>query len=268
MFDERFAFMMRERSEKPREEGITMILGEAVFSMGGMNYLQDLLAVNGAWIDWYKFVWSSFPLQSPSLRARKIELLNEHDVRSFSGGNFFEAAIAQGYEDEFLTAISDARCPGIEVSTTIIDVSLEEKAELIEKAVNHGLHVHGEIGRKATETEGESLTTAEAIEDMRACLDAGAEMVVYETEEVEGIFEDDSGVGTDESMLEQVEEIARAVGQENILFEVPISSDLHEMLEISGWFIKNLGPEVNLGNINPMMVSMVEQQRRGIGAHQ
>lgn len=72
--------MMRDRNEKPRKSGITMILGEGVYSMGGVNYLEDLLEVNGAWVDWYKFVWSAFPLQPPTTVQQKLTLFEEHDA--------------------------------------------------------------------------------------------------------------------------------------------------------------------------------------------
>lgn len=265
--DDRFSFMMRERPDKPRDYGLTMVLGESVLTTGGLNYLDDLLAVNGAWIDWYKFVWSAFPLQPPRLVEEKIDRLNDHDVLSFTGGNFLEAALVQGYEDEFFEALTETSCPGLEVSSTVIDISVAEKARLIEKAVDYGLHVHGEIGRKATGTGGDHLSTATVIEEMEACLDAGADIVVYETEEVATLFAGESD-DRERNPRETLRAITDSIGQENILFEVPISTDMHEVLEVSGWFIRNVGADVNLGNVNPYLVSMVEQQRRGIGAYQ
>jgi len=258
--------MMRERPEKPRENGLTMILGEAVFSTGGTNYLEDLLEVTGSWIDWYKFVWSSFPLQPPSLVDRKIQLLEENNVRSFVGGNFFEEAIANDQVEKFLDALRNTRCPGLEVSTTVVEIPLERKAELIERACEYGFHVHGEIGRKATETGADTLSIEEVIEDMRVCLNAGADVVVLETEEVEGVFAVDET--SSETSTERLDAIVDEVGAENILFEVPISADMHEVLSVTGWFIDAVGHEVNLGNVNPNLISMVEQQRRSIGAHQ
>jgi phosphosulfolactate synthase len=267
MYNQDFSFMMRERQEKPRDRGVTMILGEAVYTTGGLNYLEDILQVNGPWIDWYKFVWSSFPLQPGALVDKKIGLLNDNDVLSFVGGNLFEEAIAGGYVDEFLDALCETQCPGMEVSTTIIDISLKEKAELIEKAADRGLHVHGEIGRKKTETGAGGLTLEEVREDLQVCLDAGADIVVLETEEVEEIFGDDGEI-TDGESMRNLRSLLDEIGRENILFEVPISSDMHEVLEVTGWFIDNVGHEVNLGNVNPYLISMVEQQRRSIGAHQ
>jgi len=243
-----------------------MILGEAVFSTGGTNYLEDLLEVNGPWIDWYKFVWSSFPLQPPSLVNRKIRLLEDNDVHSFVGGNFFEEAIASNQVEEFLEALQNTRCPGLEVSTTIVDIPLERKAELIEQARERGFHVHGEIGRKESETGSNGLSIEDVLEDMQVCLDAGADIVVLETEEIEDIFAaDEPSQGT---LVNTLGTIVDEIGTQNILFEVPISTDMHEVLAVTGWFVDTVGHEVNLGNVNPYLVSMVEQQRRSIGAHQ
>lgn len=247
-----------------------MVLGEAVFTTGGTNYLEDLLAVSGEWIDWYKFVWSSFPLQPPALVDRKIALLEDSDVRSFVGGNFFEEAVERDCVHEFLEALATTRCPGLEVSTTVVDVSLERKAELIETATDYGFHVHGEVGRKPSETGAEGLSLDALLADARTCLDAGADVVVLETEEVAGMLDSgESGDGAGEGAVDRrLRVVLEEIGAANVLFEVPISADMHEVLSVTGWFVESVGPDVNLGNVNPYLVSMVEQQRRGIGAHQ
>lgn len=267
--DDRFSFLLRELPEKPRERGITMVEGEAIDATGGMNYLEDLVSVNGAWIDWYKFVWSSFPIQPPSVMEEKIQFLRENDILPFTGGNLLEVGIAKGQEEELLHALREAGCPGLEVSSTVVELDLERKAALIESAVDMGFHVHGEIGRKASETEGEHLPTEEVITDMEMCLDAGADIVIYEMEEIEGIFTDETeSAESDSGSKEKLHRIIDEIGHENILFELPITGDFHEITEMSAWFMKHVGPDVNLGNINPMLVSLIAQQRHGLGPHQ
>ncbi len=264
-YDERFDFMIGDREEKVRERGLTMVIGDGPFNVGGMNGLNDLVDVAGEWIDWYKIVWSSWPFQPPSLMTDKIELLDENDVIAFTGGNFLEAAVEDGTETQYFEALIEGGCPGVEVSSTTIDMTLDEKIGLIERATEYGLHVHAEIGKKASETDGDSLRTDTVIAEMSACLDAGADIVIFEMEEIEAAIAGD-GADVDAGSIEKIHTVLDAVGKENILFEVPLGS-FAEVMEVSGWFIDAIGSDVNLGNVNPNHVLLVEQQRRGIGPH-
>jgi len=267
-YDERFSFVLEDRPEKPRTEGITMVEGEAIHATGGLNYIEDLVSVNGAWIDWYKFVWSAFPLQPPSVMEKKIELLEENDVIPFTGGNFLEVGFARGLEDDLLDTLQEVGCPGVEVSSTVVDMSPERKADLIRKVTDMGFHVHGEVGRKLSERSGENLSLEAVIEEMNSCLDAGADIVIYEMEEIEELFTGDTDKISENESLDKLHRIIDEIGQQNLMFELPITGDFHDVTGMSAWFIKNLGPGVNLGNVNPTQVSLIEQQRHGIGPHQ
>ncbi|UHQ96372.1 phosphosulfolactate synthase [Natrinema halophilum] len=263
--DSRFDFMIDERETKPRQTGLTMVIGDGPFNVGGKNGLEDLIEVAGEWIDWYKIVWSSFPFQQPDVMSEKLALLDQNDIIAFTGGNFLEAAVADGQEAEFFEAVTAAGCPGVEVSSTAIDMTIEKKTDLIADAARNGLHVHAEIGKKASETDGESLKSDAVIDEMTACLDAGADIVIYEMEEVESAISG-RNESVDDGYVEKIHTILDTVGKEKVLFEVPLGS-FAEVMEVSGWFVENIGTDVNLGNVNPNHVLLIEQQRRGIGPH-
>lgn len=263
--DHRFDFLIDERAQKPRQTGLTMVIGDGPFNVGGENGLKDLVNVAGEWIDWYKIVWSSLPFQPTSVMEEKLSLLEQNEIIAFTGGNFLEAAVVDGTEDEFFEAVTAAGCPGVEVSSTAIDISIEKKTDLISTAEQNGLHVHAEIGKKASETDGNSLGMDAVIDEMTACLDAGADIVIYEMEEIEAAIagQDDT---VDDGQIEKIHTILNEVGKENVLFELPLGS-FAEVMEMSGWFVEHLGTDVNLGNVNPNHVLLIEQQRREIGPH-
>lgn len=253
--DERFAFLVNPRPEKPREAGITFIDAEGPFySVLDDAHLRSLLRYAGEWIDWYKFTVGAHVCQPPELVAAKLRLLEEYTVTPFPGGNFLETAIAKGVGDETLDALRDVGFPRVEVSTTAIDVTIQEKAEIIERANGMGFDVHGEIGRKSSVGE-ETLSIEEVIDEMEVCLDAGADKVVLESDQVEETYSEDP---------EAVSKIDDEVGTENVVFELPLTPEMR-VLDAAAWLINTFGPNVNIGNATPHYINKLEQMRRGIG---
>lgn len=260
--DERFSFLFDPRASKPRETGISFIQAAGPFyAVEGEMHLRSLLEYAGAWIDWYKFTVAANVVQPPDLVERKLELLGEHDVEAFPGGNFLEIAVDRGVESEWLSAMEDVGIPRIEVSSSKLDMAVSEKAALIERIADRGFHVHGEVGRKIS--MGEERTSIDrVIEEMNACLDAGADKVIFESDEVEAAFTDSDGE-LDDELTESLFAVADEVGAENIVFEVPLTQET-EVMEAAAWFVRNVGPDVNLGNVNPHYINGIEQMRRGV----
>ncbi|MFB6218969.1 MAG: phosphosulfolactate synthase [Halobacteriaceae archaeon] len=261
MQDDRFAYLVGERAGKPRERGITFVIGEAM-TTGGPRGLADLLEWAGPWMDWYKFVYSGFPLQRPGLVQRKLSMLAAHDVEGFPGGNFLEIAAAEGVAERFLADVADVGFDRVEVSTTVVELDRAEKSHLIETAREEGLAVHAEVGRKPSEG-ADPLALDDAIAEMEADLAAGADRVVFESEAVEAAMEGESG-GDEATARRAVERVTDAVGADSVVFEVPLRAD-YGVTTASAWLVETVGPDVNLGNVAPQHVNLVEQQRRGVG---
>jgi len=259
--DDRFSYLFPSRESKPRTSGVTFVIGDAL-SPGGPDALSDFLAFGGAWIDWYKLVYSSIPLQPPSVLSEKLDHLSAHDVQAFPGGNFLEVAVHRDATDRFLEDVRAVGCPRVEVSNTVINLGRKEKAELIERAVGMGFDVHSEVGKKKSEG-GERLPLDAVIDEIESDVSAGADKVIYESEAVEGALGSGSELGEGGS-FDEIETLVDAVGLENLIFEMPLVADYH-VTEISAQFVNRFGPEVNLGNVVPHHVNLIEQQRRGIG---
>jgi phosphosulfolactate synthase len=261
MQDDRFEYLIGDRPGKPRDSGLTFVIGEAM-TLGGPRVLADLLEWAGPWMDWYKFVYSGFPLQDPALLEGKLELLADHGVEAFPGGNFLEIAAGEGVAERFLGDVADVGFDRVEVSTTVVDIDRAEKTRLIETAADLGLAVHAEVGKKGSEGV-DALPLSAAIEEMRADLAAGADKVVFESEAVEAVLEGEAGAD-ETAAREDVERIVDAVGAERVVFEVPLRAD-YGVTEASAWLLDVVGPDANLGNVAPQHVNLIEQQRRGVG---
>lgn len=261
MQDDRFEYLIGTRAGKPRERAITFVIGEAM-TTGGPRGLADLLDWAGPWMDWYKFVYSGFPLQDPELVERKLGLLAAHDVEAFPGGNFLEIAAAEGVADRFLADVAEVGFDRVEVSATVVELDREERRHLIETARSEGLAVHAEVGRKPSEG-ADPLDLDDAIAAMNADLEAGADKVVFESEAVEAVLEGESEAD-EATAREAVTAVTDAVGSENVVFEVPLRAD-YGVTTASAWLVETVGPAVNLGNVAPQHVNLIEQQRRGVG---
>jgi len=258
--DERFSYLFEPREGKPRTAGTTFVIGDAL-SSGGAGALRDFLSFAGGWVDWYKFVYSSLPLQPPSVMAEKLDVLSDHEVQGFPGGNFLEVAVKRGVADRVLEDVRAIGCPRVEVSATVIDLERAEKAALIERAVEAGFEVHSEVGKKRSEG-ADTLPIEAVIEEVQSDLEAGADSVVYESEAVESAIE--TAGSTDQHSFDRIESLVEAVGLENLVFELPLVAD-YRVTAVSALFVDRFGPEVNLGNVVPHHVNLIEQQRRRIG---
>jgi len=259
--DTRFDFMLEPRPQKPRETGISFIQGDGPFyALEGEAHVRSLLEYAGDWIDWHKFTVSANVFQRPDLIERKLALFESHDIEGFPGGNFLEIAAARGVVSEWLDAMEDVGMPRIEVSSTKYDMAVGEKAALIERVVDRGFTVHGEVGRK-TSMGQERIDIDRAIEEMNACLDAGADKVIFESDEVEAAFR--AGEDPIGETAEPIFEVVDAVGKESVVFEVPSTQET-EVMRAAAWFVRNVGSDVNLGNVNPHYINEIEQLRRGL----
>lgn len=254
MTEKRKAFAEIEiphRPGKPRESGLTMLIDWGM----GLDVQADCLEIGAEYIDLAKIAVGVSRLLPASLLRRKLDLYREYDVIPFPGGQFLEYSVHFGQTEAYLTAARDMGYQWIEVSDNVLEIGLEEKADLIRLAREpFGLNVIGESGSKVTSSSAEALIT-----DVQTCLEAGAWKVFVEAAE---LFDR-------ELNTELVESITDAVALDDLIFEVPgpwipevRRCDQHTL---RAWLIRRFGPLVNLGNVAVEDVVSLETMRRGIG---
>ncbi len=227
---------------EPRSGGLTHVLDKGL----GPRAWEDVLETSGVYIDIVKLGWGTAYV-TQNLR-RKLEVLKEKPV--VIGGTFFEVVYVKGKVDEYKRWLSDLGLTHVEISDGTVEMPREEKLELIAELARD-FTVLSEVGSKDSSVEH---TADEWKRWLREELDAGAWKVITEAREggTAGIFDSSGGMRT-----ELIAEIADAVDPSNVIFEAPTKS-------AQAWFVKELGPEVNLGNIPPDEVIPLETLRRGL----
>jgi phosphosulfolactate synthase len=227
---------------EPRTAGLTHVIDKGL----GPRGWEDVLETSGAYIDVVKLGWGTAYV-TPNLR-RKLEVLREKPV--VIGGTFFEVVYAKGKVDEYKRWLTDLGLTHVEISDGTVEIPREEKLELIADFARD-FTVLSEVGSKDSSVE---YSADDWKTWLREELDAGAWKVITEAREggTAGIFDSGGGMRT-----ELIGEIAEAVDPVNVIFEAPTKA-------AQAWFVKALGPEVNLGNIPPDEVIPLETLRLGL----
>ena len=231
------------RSAKPRRVGVTMVMNRGL----SPGELAGLVEAAGPYVDYVKFGWCT-GLLIPCL-MEKIDLLRRHDIDFWFGGTLFEAAYVQNRVNRLVGWLSDLGVELIEVSDGSIQLPESDKLALIE-SLSKDFRVLSEVGSKDVETV---IPPSQWISRMKQELDAGAFMVVAEGRESgrAGIYRRTGEVRM--GLIAEMES-ETTLDLKRVLFEAPERDQ-------QAWFIKELGSDVNLGNIRPDDVVALETLR-------
>jgi phosphosulfolactate synthase len=234
------------RTAKPRSRGITHVLDSGLTADGTRSFLGQAAHL----VDIVKVGWG-IGYVDPELPTR-VGMCAEHGCPVCLGGTLFEVAAQQ----DRLGELRDwALCTGIthiEVSNGLRALPDSRKHALVRELAADFV-VLAETGAK----EGNHPPTpAEWAEEMARDLDAGASWVVAEGREsgTVGLYTADHGVRED-----LVAAIVGWIPQDKVIFEAPAKSQ-------QAWFIRQLGADVNIGNVAPGSVLSLETLRLGLRA--
>ena len=244
----------RPRSEKPRTVGLTMVIDWGL----GPNRQQDLQMTASPYFDFAKIAVGLSRLYTNEVLHQKIQSYRALDIEPFPGGMYLEYAEMQGKRDLYLPACQAAGYRWIEVSDNVAPVGLEWKVRVIKEAVeNFQMNVFGEVGKKDGLGHGPSFA-----EDAKACLDAGAKIILLEAAEL---------VNADPATEREVEETVKAVGVDRIMFELPgpwIAGVTEEVIhKMRRELVDRFGVDVNVGNVEPEDLFSFEAYRRELGVN-
>lgn len=223
------------RTVKPRSHGITLLLDTGF----GVRAIEDLAEVAGPYCDYAKIAWGSALITSNL--GEKLEAYRRADIQPVLGGTLFEYCYRHGRVDRLLE-LCRGRQLHIEISDGVVDVPRADKLRWIERFAAVGA-VFSEIGGKLSPARGEWS------ELVREELAAGARKIVVEGREI--------GPTGKEIRGDLVRGLVDAFGAETFVFEA-----LERYQQV--WLIKELGPNVNLGNIRIPDVVTVEAFRQGL----
>lgn len=232
------------RTVKPREDGVTMVMDKGL----SMRQAEDLISASGHLTDLIKLGFGT-SFVTPNLKE-KIKLYQAADTKVYLGGTLFEAFVARGQLKEYRKLVDSLGLDMVEVSDGSINMPEKEKCKYITDLAKH-YTVLSEVGSKET---GILISPARWVSMMRKELDAGSWKVIAEAREsgTVGIYRPSGHAHTT-----LVNRILSKVPGKDILWEAPQKSQ-------QVWFIKQLGANVNLGNIAPEEVIPLETLRLGL----
>jgi phosphosulfolactate synthase len=234
------------RAAKPRSRGITHVLDSGLTPEGTRAFLGQ----TGHLVDIVKVGWG-IGYVDPAIGAR-VSSCAEHGCPVSLGGTLFEVAAMQDRVGELRDWALEVGITHIEVSNGLRALSASRKHALV-KELAADFVVLAETGAK----EGNyPPTPAEWAEEMTRDLEAGACWVIAEGREsgTVGLYHADQGIRED-----LVSEILAWVPQDKVIFEAPDKSQ-------QAWFVKQLGADVNIGNVAPGSVLALETLRLGLRA--
>jgi phosphosulfolactate synthase len=234
------------RSPKPRAAGLTHVLDKGM----PLSELEGFIETAGDFVDFWKFGWGTGYIDSAV--GKKVAALQGHGIRACLGGTLLEVAWSQGKEDECLSWAGELGFDCIEISNGALEMPVPEKHRLIAKAADRFV-VMSEVGSKDPSVPVSPWEWAQqAAGDLRT----GAAWVLGEGREsgTVGLYN-----LRGEVREEVVEAIVSAAGLRSMVFEAPRHAQ-------QVWFIRRLGPEVNLGNVAPAEVLGLETLRLGLRA--
>jgi phosphosulfolactate synthase len=234
------------RTPKPREQGITHVLDRGL----SVAEVDGLVEVAGEYVDFVKLGWGT-AVATLNLEA-KVARYHEHGLPVMFGGTLTELCIAQDRLDTFVHWLHELGIEHIELSDGTINIEHARKLELIGSLAKE-FTVLSEVGSK---DNTHIMAPFRWVEEIESELEAGAWKVIAEARESgnAGIFRHDGEVRQG-----LVDEILHAIPGDRIIFEAPRK-------EQQVWFVRRLGPDVNLGNIVPEEVLSLETVRVGLRA--
>lgn len=233
-----------ERSNKPRNKGITMVMDKGLSLRDAENFVE----ANAGLVDIVKLGFGTAMVTNNL--EQKLKIYREAGIEPYFGGTLFEIFYARGMKDDYFRFIDKYGLHLMEISDGSIIIPQDEKCEMIAAAAKN-YKVMSEVGSKDS---GIIVTPAKWIRSMQNELQAGSWKVIAEGRESGnvGVFRPN---GTAHTLL--INRIIKNVNPEDIMWEAPQKNQ-------QVWFIKLFGAEVNLGNIAPHEVIPLECLRLGL----
>jgi phosphosulfolactate synthase len=233
-----------ERPAKPRSFGLTMVMDKGM----SIREAEDFMSVGSEYTDYVKLGFGT-SLITPGFE-KKIKVYKKAGTIPYFGGTLFEAFIVRNMVDQFVDFVKKYNITLIEISDGSYDIEHKRKLEFI-KSLSKIATVISEVGSKKKEVV---YSPEEWVGMMKSELEAGSVKVIAEAREsgTTGIYNEDGSIN-----CKIIDAISEHVKLENVIWEAPQKPQ-------QAWFIKNFGPNVNLGNIAPHEIIPLESLRLGL----
>ena len=233
-----------QRSSKPREEGLTMMMDKGL----SLRQAEDFLSSNHEHTDIIKLGFGT-SIITPNV-ANKIKLYEDNGMLVYAGGTLFEAFAMRNQLDDYKKYLNTIDLKMVEISDGSMQMEHEKKCNIIQDFAK-SFKVISEVGSKDASI---NISSKNWLKWMENELDAGSWKVIAEAREGGnvGICNDDGGIKS-----ELIDKITKDISIDTILWEAPKKDQ-------QIYFIEKFGANVNLGNIAPDGVIPLECLRLGL----
>lgn len=230
------------RTEKNRTYGLTSIIDLGI-PRGELIHLLDDYS---SYIDFAKIGIGTAYITNHL--QEKINIYKKYNVKPYFGGTFFEKCYHQNKIPEYVEELKKLGVEWIEVSTGTLDIPLADRLHLVSELKAEGFQCFAEVGSKDTNKE---MPIIEWKNEIQLFLNVGCEYVITEGRDsgTSGIYHGNGQIRTS-----LIQELLKDLDSKKIIFEAPTPK--HQM-----YFIKEIGANVNLGNIKPSDVLVLEAER-------
>ena len=233
-----------ERSEKPRNEGLTMMMDKGI----SVKEAEEFVESSAEYTDYVKFGFGTSAITTKL--EEKLNIYRQANIRPYFGGTLFEAFIVRNMFDDYRKLMDKYKLDLVEVSDGSMSMPHDKKLEYI-SALSKQATVLSEVGSKQ---RGVFIPADQWVQMMKTELESGAHKVIAEAREsgTIGIYNSDGSAN--ESLINT---ISKQINNSDILWEAPDGKQ-------QVWFIKLFGANVNLGNIATNNVIPLECLRLGL----
>jgi Uncharacterized conserved protein len=235
---------MPERPAQPRQVGLTMVMDKGL----SLREAEDLCEISAPYCDLIKLGFGTSIITARL--DEKIKLYKSVGLKPYFGGTLFEAFAVRDMLDDYRRFLEKYDMEMVEISDGVMELEHDLKCKYISE-FSKNYTVLSEVG---TKLKGKEISNQKWISYMQTELQSGAWKVIAEARESGniGIYNDDGSAN-----FELILEIKKAVNHDSILWEAPLKNQ-------QVWFIKLLGPNVNLGNIATNEIIPLETLRLGL----
>lgn len=232
------------RPGKPRNSGITMVMDKGL----SLHETENFIEKASEYTDLVKLGFGT-SVFTPKLKE-KISLYKSAGMTPYLGGTLFEAYAVRNMIDQYLIFMDSMGLELCEISDGSMVMEHDVKLKCI-MGISHHFRVISEVGSKKNDVV---FSESQWVDMMYHELNAGSWKVIAEARESgnTGIYNCDESAN-----VSLITNIANHLDENDVIWEAPIKKQ-------QVWFIKQYGPNVNLGNIAPDELISLECLRQGL----
>lgn len=222
----------------------------------GPHAISDMIRSAGPYISRAKLAYGSSLLSDAELLRAMVQDLNAAGIDTYPGGSVLEMALQKDALDPFVSWAKAVGFTAIEVCDGVIPMADELRKRCINRIKSEGFLVHTVVQEVTRKPTVHVCSLQERIERSQMDLAAGADHVHV-------VFQALARGETPTDIVgpikrEHVLALESAVGLQNLVFEAMTPDD-------QLYYLRLLGPEVNLGHVSPPDAVLLQAQRQGLG---